>query len=99
MNEPQMVNHRATGLEATDAHPLGAAAATAARHSLKLAKLNLYFALLSLPNEQLTVNEVELGYRLALDGQVQEHLEQHMSKPQNSRAEPRAENPLAQVSD
>ena len=57
---------------------------SAARHRMKLAKLNLYSALLALPNEQLTVNEVEIGYRLALGGQVQEHLEQHMSKPQNA---------------
>ena len=70
---------------AAAASELAAPAGSAARHRLKLAKLNLYSALLALPNEQLTVNEVELGYRLALDGQVQEHLEQHMSNPPNDK--------------
>ena len=33
MNEPQMVNHKATGLKAADAHPLGEAPGSACCHA------------------------------------------------------------------
>ena len=47
---------------------------------LKLAKLRLYHLLLNKNNEDLTATEVELGYRLALDEQVQQHLDEHMGR-------------------
>jgi len=50
------------------------------RFNLRQAKQNLYSELLKMLPEELTENEIELGYLLAMDKEIQEILDKSINK-------------------
>ena len=55
------------------------------RFNLRQAKQNLYSELLKMSPEELTENEIELGYILAKDKEIQEILDKSVNKGENMK--------------